>query len=442
MTNSSYSDSLSHINSDEFLPSVGRWSSLSGLILVGTIGVAVGLSSVMKYNVAVKANAVIRPAGELRVVHAEMEGTIRQIEVKENQRVRQGEVIAYLDDTKLQIQKSQLQSSIQQNQLQLTQLDTQVRLINSQSLAESHVIDRAVVAARAEVSRNQSEYTEKSRSAQADFEEAQVALELATSEFDRYAQLAAQGAISQQQFVEKQSAVRTAEARLARSQALLAPSSASIDIAKEEIAQQRSRGSATLANLNREREALVQRRAEVQTQLIRDQKELEQLEQDLERNIIRSTNDGIVFRLNLLNPSQVVRTGDTVAQIAPLDAPLVIKANVANQHVDKVALGQSVSLRIEACPYTDYGTLKGRVTEISPDTSSTQSSASENSNTTQGTNNNSTYAVTIEPERSHFGSSQRQCRLQSGMEASASIISRQETFLQFVLRKLRLLTDL
>jgi HlyD family secretion protein len=439
---SSYLDSLPHIHSDEFLPSVGRWSSLSGLILVGTLGVAVGLASVMKYNVAVKAKAVVRPAGELRVVHAEMEGTIRQIEVKENQLVQQGEAIAFLDDTKLQIQKSQLQGSIQQNQRQLNQLDSQVRLINAQSLAESHAIDRAVIAAQAEVSRNQSEFTEKSRSTQADFEEAQVALELATSEFNRYAQLAEQGAISQQQFVEKQSAVRSAQARLARSQALLSPSAASINIAREAIAQQRARGAATLANLNREREALVQRQAEIQAQLIREQKELEQIEQQIARNVIRATSNGVVFRLNLLNPSQVVRAGDTIAQIAPFDAPLVIKAHIANQDVDKVVLGQSVSLRIEACPYTDYGTLKGKVTEISPDTSFQQSAAGETSNNTQGTNNNSTYAVTIEPERSQFGTHQRQCRLQSGMEASASIISRQETFLQFVLRKLRIFSAL
>ncbi|HBL13917.1 MAG TPA: HlyD family secretion protein, partial [Cyanobacteria bacterium UBA11162] len=52
------------------------------------------------------------------------------------------------------------------------------------------------------------------------------------------------------------------------------------------------------------------------------------------------------------------------------------------------------------------------------------------------------YEVTIQPERLSLGDGTRQCLIQLGMEGRADIISREETVLQFLLRKARLITDL
>lgn len=423
-------------NSEEFLPPITRWTSWGGLVLVGTIGILMTVAALVKYNVAVKASASVRPDGEMQVVQSKLEGTIKQIEVEENQDVRVNDIIARLDDGKLQTQKSQLQGSIQQNQLQLSQLEVQVRLINTQATAESNSIEGSVAAAQVEVIRNQREHSEKQLTAQADFQEASVLREAAAAELDRYQQLAEVGAVSQSQFQEKQANAQTATARQKRTQALLNPTDALIRISQQQISQQQARGQATLATLSREREALIQRQSEVRSQLIRDQKELEQVQQEIDSSVIRATTSGVVFQLSLLNPNQVVRLGDTVAQIAPSDASLVVKAKVDNQDIDQVELGQVADLRVDACPYPDYGVLKGKVTEVAPDTSNGSGAPSGSSS------GDRTYTVTIAIDSPIFGTSQRQCRLQSGMEVSASIISKQETALQYLLRKLRLAADL
>lgn len=436
-------NSIPLLKTDEFLPSVSPWTTFTGFLLVGAVGITVVLASFVKYNVAVQANATLRPAGELRVVQAEIEGSIRQIEVEENQTVQQGQVIAVLEDTKLQIQKSQLQSSIQQNQFQLAQLDAQIRQLDAQILAESQSSSGAVIAAEAEIRRNRHEYQERERTAQAEVEEAIASLELATDEMRRYQQLVADGAVSELQLQEKQTAVRTAQARLARANASLNPTDAAITIAQEQVTQQVARGEATIASLQRERESLLQRQSEVQTQLIREQKELEQVEQNLEQMVIRATSDGVIFKLNLSNPSQVVRPGETIAQIAPNATPMVIKAAVANQDIDRVEVGQMAQLRIDACPYPDYGTLNGVVSAVAPDASGLETAtANSGSQSDNQAGNNRTFEVTIQPEATTFGRGIHQCQLQPGMEASASIISREETFLQFVLRKARLIVDL
>ena len=50
--------------------------------------------------------------------------------------------------------------------------------------------------------------------------------------------------------------------------------------------------------------------------------------------------------------------------------------------------------------------------------------------------------VTIEPEKLSLGRGKNLCSLQLGMEGRADIIAREETALQFLLRKSRLMTDL
>jgi HlyD family secretion protein len=51
------------------------------------------------------------------------------------------------------------------------------------------------------------------------------------------------------------------------------------------------------------------------------------------------------------------------------------------------------------------------------------------------------YEVTIQPRTLYLGSQKRWCRLQFGMKGRADIVSRQETVLQFVLKKARLLSN-
>lgn len=436
-------DVIPLIRSDEFLPSVSRLTSLGGLFLVFAVGSTIALSSIAKYNVAVRASATVRPAGELRVVQAELEGTVKEIQVQENQSVRRGDIIAYLDDTKLQIQKSQLHGSIQQSQLQIEQIEAQIRLLNAQIAAESRSIDGAIAAAQADTRRNQREYEERQLTTQADFAEAQAALEYAQTEKERYQRLVGVGAISELQVREKETAVRTAEARLERTQAALNPTNASVDAAEEQVSQQIARGESTIAQLQKERESLAQRQAEIQTQLIQNQTQLEQTERDLAGSVIRATTDGIVFKLTLSNPSQVVRPGDSVAQIAPNNAPLVVKASVANQDIDKVEIGQTAKVRIDACPYPDYGILQGMVTAVAPDVDTqTDRTTSSTTSSQSGGSGDRSFEVTIQPDSPSLIRRNRECQIQSGMQASASIISREETFLQFVLRKARLLTDL
>ena len=61
----SNTDFLPPIQDNEFLPPIGNWVIFGGLSIVFTIALAIPLASVVKYKEIVKAQASVRPAGEL-----------------------------------------------------------------------------------------------------------------------------------------------------------------------------------------------------------------------------------------------------------------------------------------------------------------------------------------------------------------------------------------
>ena len=130
--NNPTTEDLHILETNEFLPHIGKWIHLGGGVMIAMFVVAVSLTSVLYYNITVKVPATIRPLGELRLVESAMTGTIKKIVAKEDQVVSKGEIIAYLDDSQLQSQKKQLQNTIQQSQLQLLQIDAQINQINTQ----------------------------------------------------------------------------------------------------------------------------------------------------------------------------------------------------------------------------------------------------------------------------------------------------------------------
>lgn len=488
---------LPPVQENEFLPPIGRWIIFGGVFFIIIVGISVPLASIAKYKETVKAQASLRPAGKLRIVQAATEGQIIHIAAQENQTVNKGDILATIDDSRLQTKKSQLQNSIQQARQQLIQINAQINALHSQMNAESDRLNRTIDSAKAELERRERDYRDKQivtaaevgeaeanvRVAQQDLQRANAELEsakanlrsiqaaylAAKSKHNRYQSVANEGALpldqleeaklnvqQQQEAISAQQAqvamhqetieqrketVLAALARLKRTKAYLYPSRAEVAIAQANIDQEQARGQATLATLNREKEALIQQRIETNKQLGRDTHELEQVETDLSQTNITATVDGIISQLSLRNSGQTVRPAEQVAQIVPSNALLEVKAKVSPKDIGKLETSQQVQMRVSACPYPDYGTLKGKISNISADALSPKMNDA-NVSKEQAKAIQPFYEVTIQPDSLSLGKNNNQCTLQLGMEGRADIITREETVLKFLLRKARLLTDL
>lgn len=458
MVSRSNSVVLPETEENDFLPPLGSWTTIGGAIALVTVTIAVAVASVTQYKVTVQAQANLRPAGELRLVQAATEGPVMRIFVKENQIVKTGDAIATIDDSRLQTKKSQLESSVGQIKLQLVQINAQIHAVNNQVVAQTDSINRVVAGAEAELSSRKRDYRDKQITTVSDVQEASAneraaiaGLTAAETKRNRYESVAKVGALSLDQFEEAQLAVRqqeqvleAAKAKLQSLQAALNPTPAEIAIAQERIAQEKATGQANIATLDKERNALIQQRIEMQKQFEHDGRELKQVNMELKETIISATADGVISKLNLRNAGQTLRPGDEIAQIVPTSAPLVIKAVVGTEDKSKLKPGQNVQMRVSACPYPDYGTLKGKVKSISADAffppanNGAATSSPAIATTAKGA---AFYEVTIEPQSLSLGRGNKQCSIQMGMEGRADIISKQETVLQLFLRKARLIVD-
>lgn len=436
-------DFLRLVENDEYLPSVSIWTRLGGIFLIGSVGAAFSLASVFQYNIIVKANATVRPTGEIRLVQASAEGTVISIKVKENQVVKKGDTIALIDNSQLQTKKSQILGNIEQNQLQRSQIDAQLKALENQMTAESNAMGQSITSAKADLSRNKRDYQDKQITSTAQVQEIEAGVELAKEELKRYQQLGNTGAIAVLQIKEKEQAFKAATARLENAKAGLNPSDANVAIAQERIAQELTKGKSTLAQLNKEKEEIIRRQVEIQNQISNSQQELRQVFTELQRTVIRTSEAGTILKLELRNAGQVVRPGDAIAQIAPNNVPLVIKARVDSSDITKVQVCKvvqitkctqgEVQMRVSAYPYPDYGILKGAVRAITPDAITSQGNG--------GIPIAPYYEVTIEAEKLYLKKGNTSYPIQAGMEVTAEIISKKETLLTFILRKARLLTD-
>jgi HlyD family secretion protein len=116
---------------------------------------------------------------------------------------------------------------------------------------------------------------------------------------------------------------------------------------------------------------------------------------------------------------------------------LKIKAYIAAQDFHRVAVGQTVQLRVNACPYPDYGMLQGKVQSLS---SHEVSIAPRNARETAQP---SYFEVMIQPTTTslarrgllEFEDANRACSMRAGMKVKASILAREETILEYVMHR-------
>ncbi len=84
----------------------------------------------------------------------------------------------------------------------------------------------------------------------------------------------------------------------------------------------------------------------------------------LDRTRLVAPIDGVVQKMAVTTIGQVVTTGQQLLVVTPDQGPLLIDALVSNLDVGFVEVGQDVVVKVDAFPFTRYGTLRGEVVKI------------------------------------------------------------------------------
>ena len=77
--------------------------------------------------------------------------------------------------------------------------------------------------------------------------------------------------------------------------------------------------------------------------------------------------NGVVKQLAVCTLGGVVQPAESLLVIVPDDSQLVIQANIPNREARFVRVGQPVRIKVDAFPFTDYGTIDGELEGITGD---------------------------------------------------------------------------
>lgn len=155
---------------------------------------------------------------------------------------------------------------------------------------------------------------------------------------------------------------------------------------------------------------------------------LKSSEDQLNRTVLVSPMRGIVNNLAVTTIGGVVRPGEEIAQIIPLDEEMFVEARVQAQDIAGVRPGQEATIKLSAYDYTVWGTLKGRVDVISADTFKDDRARDPDAS--------AHYKVTLRVDMAALTDRQAAMEIRPGMQATAELHTGEKTVLQYLLKPL------
>jgi len=275
-------------------------------VLMGTTAFGVGWLAFAKTEEVVTAPGKLQPIGDVKTVQMPQGGVLKEMLVKEGQRVSKGDVLLRLD--------------------------------NEASVDRESGLDNAIAAKRKELTLKQTEFDRYLEINQTERQVAVSTLDLDREVLMRLELLRRAGGVAELQYLQQRTKVKQDEG----------------DVTKAKIDRLRQS-----AILRQQIQSLKGELADLSTRLTESRVANRY-------QAIRSPVDGVVFDLKPTGPGFVGQGSEPVMKIVPFDA-LQAKVEVSSSKIGFVRLGQSVDVSIDSFPASDFGVLQGEIKRIGSD---------------------------------------------------------------------------
>ncbi|MGB1235182.1 MAG: HlyD family efflux transporter periplasmic adaptor subunit [Planktomarina sp.] len=146
----------------------------------------------------------------------------------------------------------------------------------------------------------------------------------------------------------------------------------------------------------------------------------------LDRTTLVAPMRGIVNNLSVTTIGGVVRPGEEIFQIIPLDDELFVEAKVPPQDIANIQRGQEATIKLTAYDYTIYGSLKGDVQFISADTFKDENRQNPAPH----------YRVTLRVDTTNLTDRQTNLEIRPGMLTEVELHTGGKTILSYLLKPL------
>lgn len=414
-----------------------RETYIGWAVITAFFGLFLGWAALTRVDAAAYASGFIAVSGNRQVVQHRSGGTIAQIMVREGQRVKQGDILLVLAGESVQAEERSLASQVIGLQAERARLVAERQglstIVAPSEFARLESADRAdaiqamtlqrstLHARRATISDQKLVLGQKSAelSAQIRGIEQRIAANNTQSrlfgdELASLRALTARGFVS----VNRLRALERAQAALGGETAGL---SASIATSREQISE------AELQTLALESQTIKEVSENLRTVAFSLNELLPKYSaarEALARTMIRSPALGQVVGLKVSTVGGVVAPGETLMEIVPERAALVVQVQVTPQDADNITVGQPAEIRIAALQGRGRPLLMGKVTKLSADNMVDQRSGQHYFSAEIGAD-----PASLAIYRQAVGAK----RIKAGLPAQVIVSGRRRTMLEYLL---------
>ncbi|MFN3727341.1 MAG: HlyD family type I secretion periplasmic adaptor subunit [Allosphingosinicella sp.] len=347
---------------------IGLW------LLIGGVGLALIWAVVGRLDVVVVAPGRTLPADRVKIVQPSDLGVVRAIHVRDGQQVRAGQLLIELDPTAAGADDAQARTGLVAAEVDRARSRALLSYLAGRGLhfsappgvpGEVAAVQRDLVRSQVEdyearrgvLLRERGQHAAELSGAQAEIAKIGETLPLLDRQLDARRSLADKGHFSrlrvlelEEERIERVRNIEVQQAAAARAREAMGGIDAQIAQLRSELLR------STVKDL-----------ADAQDNADLRSREIEKT--DMRRRLmqLRAPVDGTVQQLAVHTLGGVVQPAEALMVIVPRDGQLVVEAMVPNKDVGFLRAGQPVRIKIEAFPFTDHGTVDGRLESISPD---------------------------------------------------------------------------
>lgn len=329
-----------------------------------------------KMDVVANADGRVIPSENVKTLQNLEGGILTEILIKSGDQVRAGQLLFRLNSVQY---SSDLESSRKQNstlKVRATRLLAEINQRPPQFAADlSAVVPEVIQSELAEYSIRQEKIAQLSQF-----------VKLAEKEYAMIQGLAREGLEPQTE--------------LLRSERMLAEK-------RQQVREQRE---AALAEYNR-----------ISSELKAKEDLLVSLGDKVRRTEVFSPIDGVIGRVFVTTAGGVVKPGDGLVEIVPLEGPMIIEAKLKPSDVGFVRPGMSAKAKITAYDYSLFGTFEATVKSVSPDALTNDKGESF-------------YTVRLISSEKVIDKSGQQLVILPGMVAQVGIVTEKRTFFNYLFK--------
>lgn len=373
---------LKHMNEHEkeFLPAVlevtetppSHAARLLTYLIMLMFTVLILWSVLGKIDIIATAAGKLMPASNIKTIQTLVDSEIEEIYVQEGQYVKEGQDLIKFNQTEVQANIRRIKNEMKALEIAVARLQALLTDNPEENFVYDETIDEYLIkmhsgllksqmtekAAKIEVLNGQIAKAEKEKDTiRADLKRIEKLLPSVEERIEKKKILADKKLIARLTFLEQEEELTNLQEQRNVQAKKMAETEANIEFLKKELQQY-------LAEFDKN---VMQELTDSREKLASYQQELIKYEEALKRTIVKAPLSGYVQQLVYHTKGGVVETAKPIMNLVPEDYQLEADVMILNKDIGFVRPEQDVEIKIDSFPFTKYGTIKGKVRNISGD---------------------------------------------------------------------------